>query len=311
MEEMMCGKDGNIVEQAFSFLEKNAFRFIKNTPENQSFIIHPDAPVEHKPEWHQFGIITHTRWVAYHYENTMQRYLNLWGVDKKVNAYLGTKIDGLCKKNLLELSIPFHDLGKFTGRFFKNKNGHRTAYFDGHEKLSESLVRENDDIQRFFSSIGLSDVQIDYVAKCVGLHYSLGKIRDIINSQGYSQFTMAFARGRKCKEYCIACMEKHPDFKVEMGLLFFCDSLAKTDIILDVNTDEEIISKQSEVVKMVAERGMHPNMVNSIKQIPVYIAFTRTYLELISYNGRKLKTEKKGDNKKTEIIRLFPNALEH
>lgn len=34
MEELMSREDRNIVRQVFSFLEENAFRFIKNTPEN-------------------------------------------------------------------------------------------------------------------------------------------------------------------------------------------------------------------------------------------------------------------------------------
>ena len=72
-----------LMEKAFAFLEENASKYIKDIPENQSFIAHPNDPAEHKPKWHQFGIITHTRRFAYHYDNTMQQYLSEWGLDRK------------------------------------------------------------------------------------------------------------------------------------------------------------------------------------------------------------------------------------
>lgn len=48
-----------LLKQAFDFIEEIAPKIIKDNPDNQSFIINPDDPNEHKPEWHQFGIITH------------------------------------------------------------------------------------------------------------------------------------------------------------------------------------------------------------------------------------------------------------
>ena len=257
-----------ILSKAFDFLEENASRFIKDTPENQSFIANPDASIEHKPEWHQFGIITHTRRFADHFESTMQQYLKEWEVDQKINAYL------------LRLSIPFHDVGKLAGRYFKMKDGKPVAHYNGHEKLSEELIRRDGLIRQFLTSIGLTDPQIDYVATCAGLHYELGKIRDIPKKTG-NGFTIAFAQSQQCKDYCLACMEEHPGFKVEMGVLYLCDSLAKTDIILDVSTDEELVAKSDDVARMVANLNLHPNLSSAIKQLPVNIVFVRTYMTLI------------------------------
>ena len=273
-------EDDLILAKAFDLLEENASRFIKDTPENQSFIALPDAPIEHKPKWHQFGIITHTRRFADHFESTMQRYLKEWGIDQKINAYLDEKIDGISKKKLLRLSIPFHDIGKLAGRFFKEEKGELSTCFTGHEALSEALIRENPEIQQFFHSQGLTDSQIDYIARCAGLHYELGKIRDIQRKTG-GGFTIAFAQSQQCKDYCLACMEEHPDFKVEIGVLYLCDNLAKTDIILNVSTDEEIEAKSDDVARMVAELNLHPNLSSAIKQLPASIVFIRTYLTLI------------------------------
>ncbi len=139
----------NILNSAFDFIEKYAPIFIKDIPENQSFIKNPDDPNEHKPEWHQFGIITHSHLFAYHYERTLPRYLKMWGLENVINTYLNNRIDGISKNELLHISIPFHDLGKFAGRFFKIKNRQSSAYFDYHEKLSEELVRNNPFVQHF------------------------------------------------------------------------------------------------------------------------------------------------------------------
>ena len=269
-----------IIEDAFIFLEENASHFIKDIPENQSFIAHPDDPAEHKPKWHQFGIITHTRKFADQYERVLHHYIKEWGVEKVVNDYLNTTIDGISKKDLLRMSIPFHDVGKFAGRFFEMENGKSSAHFNGHEALSETLIRENENIQHFFISHGLSDLQIDYIARCAGLHYELGKIKKTLKNKGVD-FTIAFTKSQDCKDYCLASMEEHPDFKVEMGVLFLCDSLAKTDIILDACSDEEIATQSEKVAKMVAEQGLHPKLADAIKQVPVNIGFARIYLGLI------------------------------
>ena len=272
-----------LLKQAFDFIEEIAPKIIKDDPENQSFIINPDDPNEHKPEWHQFGIITHTKWVLFHYENTMQKYLKKWGVDKNVDTYLDAKIDGMSRKRLLGLSIPFHDVGKFLGRYFKVRDGQKVPYYNDHEKLSEKLINENDDFQLFFKALGLTFLQIDYIAKCAGLHYELGKIRDIIRSKRQSLFNIAFTKSQSCKDFCVDCMVKNPIFTVEIGVLYLCDSLAKTDIILDVETDEEVLSKSNEVDEIVTRRVLHPNLVNTIKQLPANIALARTYMELIPY----------------------------
>jgi hypothetical protein len=38
-----------------------ARQIIETRPENENFQINPDDPNEHVSNWHQFGIITHTK----------------------------------------------------------------------------------------------------------------------------------------------------------------------------------------------------------------------------------------------------------
>ncbi len=77
------------------------------------------------------------------------------------------------------------------------------------------------------------------------------------------------------------CMENHPNYKVEMGVLYFCDSLAKTDIFINASTDEDIILQSENITKIVASKGLHQNIVNTVKQIPINISLVHTYLKLI------------------------------
>ena len=73
------------------------------------------------------------------------------------------------------------------------EDGQPKAHFNGHEKLSEELIKEDGDVRHFLVSQGFTDLQIDYIARCAGLHYALGKIRDIPKKRG-DGFTIAFTQ---------------------------------------------------------------------------------------------------------------------
>ncbi len=268
--------------KALAFLDKHAKSFIEDTPENQTFIANPDAPEEHKPEWHQFGIITHTKHFLFHFNDTLPKYLKKWGLHQKVVNHLNDEIDGISRYELIKLSIVFHDIGKFAGRFFKHKNGSKCAYYNGHERLSENMIRENPDIQYFFSSLGIVHSQIEYIARCAGLHYELGKIRDVACHNGC--FNIAYVQSQECLNYCIATMNSNPNYAIEMGLLYLCDSLAKTDINFDAINDEDIKQNYCQILNMVEQNGLNLNLAKVIVQQPINVAFVRAYLSNISWS---------------------------
>jgi len=72
------------------------------------------------------------------------------------------------------------------------------------------------------------------------------------------------------------------DLKVEIGLLFLADTLAKTDLRFSARTDEEIERNAYIVQREVQERGLHPNLVNAAKQIPVSLEVARKYLRFVT-----------------------------
>lgn len=272
-------KAEQFVEQAFRFLEDNASSYVKDTMENLNLKANPNDPLEHHPEWHQFGIITHTRKFACHFKETAQEYLEKWNVAGKINACLDAEIDGISKRDLMYMAIPFHDLGKFAIRFFKEKKGKLSVSYNGHEALSEKLLLNDEKVQHLLHSFGLTEAQIAYMGRCVGLHYELGKTRKCAEETA-SGYTVAFTQSDACRKECIGYMREFPDFKIEIGLLFLCDSLAKTDVILFEETDEEI-AKRDDLDDTLAAMKLNPKLVDAVRETPVNRALAQTYLLLV------------------------------
>src|SRR5260370_805307 len=71
---------------------------------NESFARSPDSPAEHAPAWHQYGIITHTREFCNALQNAVPALLETWGLSQPVDRALSTEIDGLPKRDLLQIA---------------------------------------------------------------------------------------------------------------------------------------------------------------------------------------------------------------
>ncbi len=261
-------------------LPRLAVGLIEERPENAHFKENPDDPVEHDAVWHQFGIITHTRKFAEFYRTEAQEYFQKWGLSETVASKLSGQIDGKTKEELLRTSIPLHDLGKFA-RGFKDKDGKLEPDYKGHEAKSESIIRENPEIRGLLQqTYGLTDGQVDYIARCAGLHYELGKMRDAAKKSELG-FTIAFAQSEGCRQACQEIASGFPEFQTEIGILFLCDNLAKTDVRIDAETDEEIESQSPQIEQALQSRGLNPKLIGGVKQRPVNIAIAKEYLGLV------------------------------
>lgn len=248
--------------------------------ENENFKKNPDDPNEHAVNWHQFGIITHTSFVLKAFQKETQELLRKWNIYDKINVKFKELIDSKTKLELLQISIVLHDLGKFD-RNFEEIGGKFEHNFYGHEALSEKLIKENYYINNLLrQKFKLATSQIDYIARCAGLHFELGKSRNAAKktTTGYS---IAFSSSIECKNSCQEIASMFPEFKYEIGILFLCDNLAKTDIRIDVNTDEEIKNKSSEIEHNLKKRNLNPNLIAAIKQLPVSIEVARKYLDIL------------------------------
>lgn len=270
-----------IIKSLLIQLPKLANTLIDDRPENNNFRKNPDDPKEHNTTWHQFGIITHTKQFIRFFQNEAQKYFQEWNINEKIEQKLHEKINGKTKKELLEISIVFHDLGKFI-RDFKEKNGEKKPNYKGHEQKSKKLITNNKKINDLLKSYDLTDKQINYIANCAGLHYELGKIRNKAKKTKLG-YTIAFTKSKQFKESCEEIAKQFPDFKVEIGILFLCDNLAKTDtdMIIKAKTDAEIEKQTPQIEKMIQARQLNPNLIKAIKQIPINVEIARIYLENI------------------------------
>jgi hypothetical protein len=253
---------------------------------NTKFLANPDSPAEHSPKWHQWGVVTHTRMFGVAHEKDVPRYLQQWGIKDQVDRHLDQEIDGQPKRDLLRASIPLHDLGKFTHRTFEDKpdGSYKTAFTD-HEAKSGEIIRDPkfaDDLKRDYN---LTDKQIEYIARCAELHFTLGILRKKAKMAG--AYNMNFPNSPQFPELARDVMKSYPGFELEMGLLFIGDSMAKTNIRIDASTDEEIEAQHNDLVNRIDRKlaalpeghKFNPKLIQAAKQMPVNIAVGKKYLQ--------------------------------
>ncbi len=262
-------------------LPEFAKTIIEDRPENYSFKKNPDDPQEHDPCWHQFGIITHTRKFYEFHQTKSQEYLKQWRVDKEVSRNLSERITKKTKAELLGISIALHDLGKFA-RASKEKDGNLVPNYNGHSEKSEKLIMKNEQIRNLLQeTYRLTDSQVAYIARCAGLHYELGKVRDKVEKTGRC-YNIGFVESEECKKACAWITEKLSEFEQEIGIMFLGDSLAKTDIEIDAKTDKDIEGLTDEIKRILQKRGLKAQLKAAVKERPVNIALAETYLKLVN-----------------------------
>jgi len=250
--------------------------------DNKKFFDNPDDPLEHKPKYHQWGIITHTKMFDKFYNKEVLEYLEDWEIMDFVMDKMIQKIDGLEKYNLLNIVIPLHDLGKFVARKIKTEDDGSISYsFEGHEIASGKLIRENDVLSIILRhGYYLTDAQMEYIARCAELHYTLGVVRDRAKKleMGYS---FKFTKSASIFEWTMEIFENYPDFAIEIGILFLADCLAKTDIHIEANSDAEIGAQDLSIKEMIQERGLDARLIGAIKQLPVSVEVAKIYLQTL------------------------------
>ena len=189
-------------------------------PRNEMFLRNPDDRSQHQAQWHQWGIISHTREFLRQFDADVRCYLRAWGVLAQVDELLDQRIDGATKRDLLRISILLHDIGKFAARFVGRRG---EFHFTHHERLSGEIIRSQLNLPRF----GLTPAQVAYVATTAEDHFVLGLVRKRAREQG--AYDVEFARGRRFRELALQIKTEHPDDYVEIGVLFLGDSLAKAN----------------------------------------------------------------------------------
>jgi hypothetical protein len=190
-------------------------------PQNASFLATPDAREQHQTQWHQWGILTHTRMFLRHFDEDIPRYLREWGIYAMVEEVLCRCIDDATRWDLLRAAILLHDIGKFSAR----TRGHTRFHFSHHEEQSGDIIRNELDLPR----MGFTEAQTEYIARTAQDHFVLGILRKAARERG--EYDEQFAQTPHFRTLSLQIKEAHPDDYVEIGVLFLGDSLAKVDPI--------------------------------------------------------------------------------
>jgi len=270
--------------QLIENLNSFASQIIEDVPENYNFRINPDDIYEHDPAWHQYGILSHSIEAYYFYNNELDVILKKWQFIDFIQEALNKSINGRSKKNLLEFAIILHDIGKFQ-RSFKTTNGLILPDYDGHEEKSEKIILDESKLinQTLKLKFHLDYAQIKYIAICAGLHYELAKIR----KEAYKNdvgFSLNYIDSESCASHLQDFLLKHKEYQIEIGLLFLCDNMAKTNIRIEARSDNDISMKSNEIVYLINQNNLHPNLIKAIKQLPVSMYLVYKYLSAIKEN---------------------------
>src|SRR3989338_5235375 len=93
--------------EKFPDIAKNLIQNSQDLSEekNRNFFENPDDPLAHEPNWHQWGIITHTKMFEKFYLEEIPKYLTKWGVLEKARNQMSKEIDGISREQLLNVAI--------------------------------------------------------------------------------------------------------------------------------------------------------------------------------------------------------------
>ena len=138
-----------------------------------AFLADPDHPDQHKPEWHEFGIITHTRRFVVALRTAVPQALRDLdaAVARRVEAYLDVPLGDLSRRDLMLVAGYWHDIGKFSTRTLGRRGDWR---FGSHAHESARLIagRRPDHRDGIGACYGLAPAQIAFVARLADLHYA-------------------------------------------------------------------------------------------------------------------------------------------
>jgi len=247
------------------FIEKN--NLIKLY--KQQFFFEIDCNRQHKYNWHQWGIVTHSRACMSLYDNEVKNYLKEWDKLEVIEKHLNEKIDGITKSKLIYIGILLHDLGKFKKHYTIEPNHKVKCSFSQHEVYSQKIILE-DIYPLLHEYYKLSRNQIKYIATCAENH---GLVRQIIKKAGIN-YSSEFIHSDKFKNILLNELSELKKYKIEIGLLFFADSCAKTNIAFQDRTDIDILED-------LRKQNLNQKLIKAVKQKEQSIKVAQHYFEII------------------------------
>lgn len=268
-----------VVQDLEAAIDGLAPSLMAQVPQNENFSKNPDSVEEHHVDWHQYGIITHTKKVREAYHRELMPLLESWGLAETATSYLSQQIgSGWTRGELLEISIPVHDLGKFARSHYW-KDGVAYPDYVGHEAISKEIVLTNHAVRGILEKGGLTGVDVEHVADLAGLHFELGKVRDVARSKG--GYSLAFAKSATAAETFQDLRARNPKYAPEIGLWYIVDSMGKISLRCDADDDHALAASRTAREADIVAAGLRPSLINALIQYPVNLHVAREYLKAV------------------------------
>jgi hypothetical protein len=279
-----------IVDKALNDLPELAREIIAQNSDlredrNWQFFKKPNDPIEHAPKYHQWGIITHTKQMLEFYHDEILAWTDCWGIKDLVEEHMNEEIDGRKKSDLFDLAIVLHDIGKFATRKIIEKGDKNIINFPEHAEASGKIIRSPGMVKHFIKKYGLTEVQIEYIARCAELHYKLDYLRK--NFKKKEMLRIADFQVPRYRGEVERIMDECNGYELEVGLIYWADTLGKTDIRVDGRTDKEVFENEKEARREIAQRGINKKLVASAMQLPANQALVEGYLKIWAEKERE------------------------
>ncbi|KKR48630.1 MAG: Metal dependent phosphohydrolase [Candidatus Magasanikbacteria bacterium GW2011_GWC2_40_17] len=258
----------------------------KKDPYRQAFALNPDDPRMHETNWHEWGVITHSKKIDNARGYTGQF---IGPVFSPAGMRLGAELVGHFNKWELCLVIApaLHDLGKFTRREFQGMkpDGIRPNFrFKGHEIASGEIVLK---MKHFLTGFGLTYEQVEYLARVCALHFKLGEVRT--TAKGLSNgFSFDFVDSEEARVMLEAVIQESPDMADEIGAFFVVDSLAKTSVSTAAwaKSTKELEELKPRILGHLRDNNLSVEIYTpAAMSLAVEMALARRYFEVL--NGLK------------------------
>lgn len=277
----------NIIENLKNHLPDIAGNIIEknnNLPDyiKQNFLSNIDSREHHQTSWHQWGIISHTlKFLSNMEDGTLYDYMDEQNTEK-IRRKLNENINQFHKYDLLKVVALLHDIGKFNKSliFEGNSIAPNKYNFDFHERMSFDFILFSNIRDTLEIEYGFNQEQIEYIAKCAGYHYELGILRKMLKPN------YKIAEVNNADQKILTIINSHSEFKYEIGLLFFYDSMAKTDIIIEDNNHNIVCN--DDILEKLYQKNYHSKVTEldvrlekAVKQLPVNIALVQKYFGLL------------------------------
>lgn len=93
-------------------------------------------------------------------------------------------------------------------------------------------------------------------------------------------YNLDFIKSDDFKNLVKNIITENPDYSLEMILFFLVDTLAKTEFRFKAGDEQEEALQKKQIEKIIQEKKLNKNLINTASQLPVVLTTVKRYLEI-------------------------------